>query len=252
MSKASNLIADISDAQASFNAAAYRAAGHTRIRIKATQGVNFTAHTYVERVEAAHAAGLAVDHYHYLDTNFGEAQAEYFLAAVMSHVKPGDRFMADAEATGVNGAIVSAFVSRCVGIVPGLVYGSPYFLRDNHIVSTHGWGLVLADYPEPYTKNSEPVFWPEGFPPAPREWQFTETGHLDGIGGDVDISIVVKALHTAEPDPNAPRDLTFNQERATRRFTKAMLSRKHPLTDKANTAVDAASAAIAKAKDIKS
>lgn len=245
--KAALLIADISDAQASFDAAAYKKAGHVRVRIKCTEGETFVAHTYAERVKASHAAGLAVDHYHFLHPGSGAAQADWFIAHL--DLKSGDRLMADCEITGVNGQVVAEFIDRCHAKdtnVPGLIYGSPYFLRDNHIVSSHGWGLVLADY----TTAKSPVLMPPGFSGVPFEWQYTETAHTAGISGGSDLSRVVRAVKQPKKRKNLS---SWLRKVVDWTITAAKRRKKNgsPLSAAAEQRVDRAIAALTDLKGLK-
>lgn len=234
-------IADISHNQESFDAVAY-AKRHDRIRLKAAQGTGFVDPTYVERTAAAHQAGLSVDHYSYLTDEDGLLQADHFMNLIRPHLKAGDRLMADCEADGVTGALVERFVDRCHSIEPsydGLEYVGPYFARANSIVSVHGWGLVLADY----TSAKSPVFWPDGFEGVPWEWQFTNKASTAGIGGESDLSRVVRG--------DLSTDLTWNQARHTAAFTRSMNNRKHRMTPKALHQVDGALTAATHAKGIR-
>lgn len=255
MTKAALLIADISDYQENVDMAAYKKAGHVRIRIKCTQGTGSAQRLYRERVEAAHTVGLAVDHYHYLTAEDGAAQADWFIANL--RLKPGDRLMDDAEAAGVNGTIVSDFTGRCREKntdVAGLTYGSPYFLRDHGIRSTHGFGLCLADY----TTNKTPIMWPggkgeaylPGFDGVPFEWQFTETARTAGISGASDLSRVVRAAK--QPKPRKPlsswtRKVSDWFIAAAKRRVKAG----NPLTDLAVQRMDQVIVWANKLKEIK-
>lgn len=243
-------IADISHNQASYDAVAYRRAGHDRIRLKATQGTTYVDPSYAQRVAESHAAGLTVDHYSFLTGEPGAAQADHFLATVIPRLGPGDRFMADLEpnpfGSTVTAPVAAEFVDTChvkAPSVDGLEYSGPYFLRDNHIVSLHGWGLVLADY----TTAKSPVFWPPGFDKVPVEWQFTDAAVTAGIPGHSDLSRVVRA----KPAPPVPRDLTRWQHHKTVGFTNAMNDRKHPFTPSAIHVVDVAVTAATRAKGIR-
>lgn len=235
-------IADISHNQGSFDAVAY-AKRHDRIRLKATQGTGFIDPTYVDRVTAAHEAGLTVDHYSFLTTENGTAQADFLLDLIGPHLKAEDRLMADSEVEGLTAAVVADFVARCHQKHPdmdGLIYGGPYFLRAAGIISTHGWGLVLADY----TTAKNPVFWPSGFDHVPVEWQFTNAAHTAGIPGESDLSRVVRGAITTT-------DLTWTQARHTAAFHRSMNHRKHRMTPKALHQVDAALTAATHAKGIR-
>ena len=95
-----SLFADISSNDSAFNAHAYRSAGHRVIAIKATEGVSFTNPHYAAWVAAAHAAGLAVIHYHFCrPENLAPiGQADHFWNTVAPHYHHGpDRLALDLE-----------------------------------------------------------------------------------------------------------------------------------------------------------
>jgi GH25 family lysozyme M1 (1,4-beta-N-acetylmuramidase) len=244
--KSALLIEDCSDSQKTVDYVAMAKAGRKRTRIKATQGETFVAHTYAARAEAAHAAGLAVDHYAYLTAENGTAQAAWFLQTVTPHLRGGDRVMADCEAPGLTSGITAAFIDHCDTEQPnveGLIYGGPYFLRDNHIVSTHGWGLVLADY----TTASKPVFWPPGFTGVQLEWQFTSSASLPWVSGPCDESRVVRAAKKKRPK----KPFTYWQRRHTNAFIRSMRRRKNPPVQSVIDHLDRAIKEANRVKEIK-
>lgn len=163
---------------------------HDRIGLKCTTGNNSVDPDYVERAKAAHAHGVAVDHYCFGQAESGESQANFFLSTV--DYKMGDRFVIDAEVGGVNGQVVLDFINTCHTAkpgIPGLVYGSPYFLRDNNIRPIHGWGLWLADY------ASRWAFVPPGWQ-SPNMWQYSQTAKCPGISGECDMSKILSPVAT--------------------------------------------------------
>jgi GH25 family lysozyme M1 (1,4-beta-N-acetylmuramidase) len=94
------LFADISSNNPGFHGHAYKSAGHRVIAIKATEGVTFTSPPYAAWAHAAHAAGLAVVHYHFARPELGQPrqQAQHFWATVKAHYLRGrDRLVADVE-----------------------------------------------------------------------------------------------------------------------------------------------------------
>lgn len=91
------LAADISSNNRSFNAHQYASAGHLLIIIKATQGTNFTNPTHQVWTRDAHAAGLAVMHYHFCDGASPLLEAQHFWATVKPLWRNGDRLAIDFE-----------------------------------------------------------------------------------------------------------------------------------------------------------
>lgn len=99
-SPAERLMNDYSDYQDSVSARAQRRAGRRIVMIKAAEGIGKGgAIMYRSRVQAAHAEGLRVIHYHYLHWDvLGHSQARFLLDTIAGLFKPGDRLCADIEA----------------------------------------------------------------------------------------------------------------------------------------------------------
>lgn len=97
------LFADLSnnngDASA-FHGHAYKSAGHKVIALKASEGTGFTDPRYAAWAHAAHAAGLAVVHYHFGRPEDGNpiGQATHFHNTAKPHfIKGRDRLCIDLE-----------------------------------------------------------------------------------------------------------------------------------------------------------
>lgn len=93
-------MADLSANNPDVDLRAYRAAGHRAVALKATEGVGFKDHRYVNRVQMAHGVGLHVVHYHFARPEHhdrGAEEANSFYSAVMTHMRPGDRLAIDLE-----------------------------------------------------------------------------------------------------------------------------------------------------------
>lgn len=150
-------MADVSDAQATFNAAAYRAAGHRVVALKATEGLGFEAHGYAARVLAAHRAGLHVIHYHFAHPDHHDAggdEARELLRVAQPHWRRGDRLSLDLEVdphrtTGALLDYVGDFLAvwqRAGHHYPWL-YTFTSYLDDRLAGQTpDGWRLWLADF----------------------------------------------------------------------------------------------------------
>lgn len=95
--------ADLSNNNAHFDAQAYRKAGHLLVALKASEGVGFMDPLYRKRRHEAHAARLAVVHYHFArpDRHPGRAggkdEAHAFLAAIKGGVGKRDALCIDVE-----------------------------------------------------------------------------------------------------------------------------------------------------------
>jgi GH25 family lysozyme M1 (1,4-beta-N-acetylmuramidase) len=97
---ANRYFADESDNNSpTFNAAEYKKSGSRTYATKATQGLTGTQPPYVERVTAAHKAGLKVIHYHFAEPALGDpaGQIKFFLETVAPHFKRGDHLVLDVE-----------------------------------------------------------------------------------------------------------------------------------------------------------
>lgn len=107
--------ADISNNNASFDAAAYRGAGHVLIAIKATEGATFIDEKHALWARAAHAQGLAVMHYHYGRPDHhprGNTEAAHFWRVAKPVSRPGDLLCVDLEVHAPLGPHQDAFYLR--------------------------------------------------------------------------------------------------------------------------------------------
>lgn len=79
--------------------AAYAAAGHEHIALKATEGLFYEWENGHAIQDQAHAHGLTVDRYHWVRPDSGTAkqQAAFFVGKVATHMKPGDGWFPDWE-----------------------------------------------------------------------------------------------------------------------------------------------------------
>jgi GH25 family lysozyme M1 (1,4-beta-N-acetylmuramidase) len=95
----SRFMADVSDYQTSVDMQRYRRAGRTAIMIKAGQGLGFGgASLYRQRVLAAHAVGLRVIHYWYVEPDVPAGLTILSLASQLdSRFHAGDRICWDVE-----------------------------------------------------------------------------------------------------------------------------------------------------------
>jgi GH25 family lysozyme M1 (1,4-beta-N-acetylmuramidase) len=96
------LFADISNNNggAAFHGHAYKSAGHKLIGLKASEGSGFIDPDHAAWAHAAHAAGLAVLHYHFARPEAGNpiGQARHFKEALGGHfIKGRDRLACDLE-----------------------------------------------------------------------------------------------------------------------------------------------------------
>lgn len=182
--KPARIFADISDYQSTFDAHAYRSAGHILIAIKAGEGTGRGgASTYDDRVKRAHHAGLSVIHYWFTrpeDRNPRE-QARAFAESIKGRLKPYDLLCLDVE-TG-DGDDPHWFTYHCDEELHGLtnrraiVYSYVSYVRLHNIRAT-GKCLWIASYDGRQSPRSLP--WIQG----QNRWakQFTDRRHFPGIG----------------------------------------------------------------------
>lgn len=97
------LFADLSNNngdQDTFHGHAYKSAGHKVIALKVSEGASFVDPRHAAWAHAAHAAGLAVIHYHFARPEAGNpiGQATHFKQALADHfIKGRDRLCIDLE-----------------------------------------------------------------------------------------------------------------------------------------------------------
>ncbi|MEU5510833.1 GH25 family lysozyme [Streptomyces fungicidicus] len=174
-------------------------AGYSFVFHKASQGVSYKDPTFSSDFAAASRAGLMNAPYHFYSSGSGAQQAAHFIATVRKAGYDGRTPgqlppMVDLEPIagkcpdGITGAQVSAFLSAtraAFGVEP-IVYTSKSF-TDQCL----RWGVSAL-------KNSplwQPRYRSGSNEPAPvggrrwSIWQYTETGRVAGINGNVDVNV---------------------------------------------------------------
>lgn len=94
------LFPDISNYTARFEAQHVATAGALLVGILATDGLDFTSPKHGEQADEAHAAGLAVWHYHFARPERnprGAGEAGRFWQVARPHYRPGDSLVIDLE-----------------------------------------------------------------------------------------------------------------------------------------------------------
>jgi GH25 family lysozyme M1 (1,4-beta-N-acetylmuramidase) len=192
--------ADVSQWQGTITWNRVAASGIRFVFVKATEGTTYTDPAFARNRDGARSAGLAVGFYHFADPRGSTlvaarqdaaAQAAHFLGVYQP--RPTDlRPVLDIEQTGgLSPARLQAWVSTWVKTVRGrlhrqpFIYTSPYFW-ETYLSNTTSIapvaGLWLAD-------------WTTGSPWLPASnwggrgwafWQYSDSGHVDGISGAVD------------------------------------------------------------------
>jgi lysozyme len=177
---------DVSHWQGAPDFAAVRASGREFVVLKATEGATHVDPEHAASRSRAHAAGLVVGLYHYAGAGSVAAEADRFCATV-GELADGEFACLDWEVPGDPVGWCAdwlAAVRERLGCRP-VVYLNRS-LRDGHDwtpVVAAGSGLWLACY----DGSTDPV--PSGDWPALAMKQYSRTGSVPGIGGDVDLDV---------------------------------------------------------------
>lgn len=177
---------DISHWQGSPDFAAIRASGREFVVLKATEGVGTVDARFAANRASAHAAGLVVGLYHVARAGDPAAEAAWF-ARTAGRLADGEFACLDWEVPGEPVAWCAAWladVEARLGVKP-LVYLNQS-LRDGHdwspvVAGDHGLWLARYDgVPDPVSPGRWPVLAMK---------QYSDTGSLPGVAGDVDLDV---------------------------------------------------------------
>jgi lysozyme len=187
---------DVSDFQGLIAWEDVRASGYSFAIAKATEGTGNYQVTLPGNLTGGRAAGLIMGAYHFLDWNEDPiAQANHFLANYTPRV--GDLPPAlDCESCTCDSAQavskVSAFIAEVEKHLSGrrmLIYFSLSFPSDHlqggsgfsgHPTWVADYGVAEVPVPDAWTKTTI--------------WQYSDTGKVGGIDGDVDLDRFVGTL----------------------------------------------------------
>lgn len=176
--------------------------------IKATEGGGGWADdALASNVTEARLTGRPVGFYHYArplaDTgNTARAEAESFLAAIRSHLLPGDRVFLDWEAENQHR---TDWALEWLELVATATRSTPAIYLNADAINgpkeaPHDWAAVEAKYPLWYAGGKH-YGEPTGFAPPAVElaqvgwaagvimWQYTAKGRLNGYDGDLDLNV---------------------------------------------------------------
>lgn len=180
-------MADVSSNNGAINVAAYSAAGHTVLAVKATEGTGYTNPFHRRWCDEAHAHRLTVVHYHFARPHHGDVGGELrnFRAAWRSAWRPGDYLALDLEVN--EGGDVRAYASDFLRALDGfrhpiVLYTYRAFADEHHLIGL-ARRLWLAEYSPPLSNEHH---WAKQYTdgangPAPH--------HYAGIG-DCDGSVL--------------------------------------------------------------
>lgn len=181
---------DVSNHQGSIDWTSVRAAETEFAFIKSSEGVNFVDPYFPYNWSASKRVGIARGAYHFArpDLNGPVDEAQFFVRVVRDHdLEVGDMLVLDLErGSGNLSDWAYQFVSTVrdlVGFFP-LVYTSPSFIVEHRLhlePRLMECGLWLAswgsEFPEPVVPWDLVAF-----------WQYTDSGSVPGIDGDVDCN----------------------------------------------------------------
>lgn len=204
---------DVSNRNPGVNMAEVKRAGAGWAYLKATEGVDFTDGLYAGYRRQAIACGLPFGAYHFGHPQPGrspEAEVAHFLSTTKAAGGFGQlRPALDLEWTMYNPEATAAWALRFLelveaetGVVP-MFYSYPDFLTEHvrpwELPALGKFPLWLADY-----QGQMPAA------PAPWRsfslWQHTSTGHVPGVPGFVDVSVVGTdaLLYPSFPEAHKP------------------------------------------------
>ncbi|MFC7448482.1 glycoside hydrolase family 25 protein [Rhodococcus daqingensis] len=174
---------------------AVRASGHEFAMVKATEGLWYVNPFFVQDGIGMRAAGVARGAYHYADVRQSpEAQAAYFASTAFPVIGFGGLppVLDIEDAKGLPPAAVIDWTRRYLNSVQALtgkqpiIYTYPNFWRTAMANTTEfsHYPLWIADY----NGRDEPGPLPGGWQRW-TFWQYTSTGRIAGVNGNVDLNI---------------------------------------------------------------
>jgi lysozyme len=192
--------ADLSHHQAGVDLAAYRAAGHDRVVLKATEGPSFVDPAFVARWREAGRLRLVRVAYHFARAaNSGTAECDHFMRTVRAAGLEQDDWLCldveDTETPGRAAAHAREFTTHAVqlGRPDGLVYTGRWYADPNKVTAATfppGWRrLWLSDYGR---KADADITLPAGWSRAQlAARQYTDGAEVAGVRSRCDHSRVL-------------------------------------------------------------
>lgn len=176
---------DISKHQGNIDWNAVKASGINFALIKATEGVDYIDPNFTTNAQGAAAAGLNIGAYHFLRAGDVQKQASQFIDAIKPYQwnYPIICDVEHAELQSLGKAAITDMVVtfceavRAAGYTP-MVYANPYWCStylDMTRLSAYDLWLAHYNVDSPSTKNPFTI------------WQYTSTGSVPGISGNVDL-----------------------------------------------------------------
>jgi len=204
---------DVSRYQENIDFDALANTGIQVVIIKSSEGVDYTDTNFEVNYEGAKAAGLKVGFYHFLTaTTVEQAREEAnFFASIINgkeiEVKPVMDFeQLDGLSTEDSNAIALTFAEEVENLTgyPVMVYSNAENATNVFGESLTKYSLWLAQYDG--NEPSNDVIWETW-----AGWQYTDTGSVDGVNGDVDLNLfndgifIEKSSNEEQPEqPSTP------------------------------------------------
>ncbi|WP_072690395.1 glycoside hydrolase family 25 protein [Rhodococcus marinonascens] len=174
---------------------AVRNSGHDFAMVKATEGLDYINPYFVQDSLAMRVAGISRGAYHYADPTLSpELQAAFFSTMVLGINGPGDMPpVLDLEVSnGLSPAALINWTHRYLNTVRTLTGRQPIIYTYPHF-----WQTAMAntneftDYPlwiADYNGQNAPGPLPGGWNNW-TFWQYTSTGRIPGVNGNVDLNV---------------------------------------------------------------
>lgn len=201
---------DVSRYQGNINWASVKDAGIKFAFCKATEGVDFIDVQFTQNIVNANAAGVPIGPYHFarpdsFESNPNDAidEANDFVDAIAPYyAQPGirlrpvldvERLPTPGEFTGTTKAYLSKWVRDFADVVVDrlgfdpLIYATTGYASNYFETNINQYDLWLANYN--YAPPSKPPASASGIWNDWAFWQYSSTGSVSGISGDVDLNV---------------------------------------------------------------
>ena len=199
---------DVSNHQEDIDWEAVANAGIEVAIIKASEGVDFTDPYFEANYEGAKAAGLKVGFYHFVTAVTVEQAREEanFFASIISGKEIDVKLVMDFEQFGdlsveqIN-EIALAFAEEVESLTgyPVMVYSNANNATNVFDESLTKYSLWIAQYDG--NEPSNEVIWDTW-----AGWQYTDTGSVDGVTGDVDLNIFNDGIFIEDTSTEEPAE----------------------------------------------
>lgn len=204
--------ADISHHQSVVNLSVYKASGHDRFALKATEDTGFVDSAFANRWTEGGRLGLARMPYHFLRNHSGGADQFRHFNGSVPPLTSRDILVLDVEDIDTPGDAAAQTVAFCntaaaAGYTRGIIYTYRFYANDRHITAgmlPPGWRqLWLADYKSAVLDKDIvlPFGWTRSQVVAR---QFTDNAIVPGITGPSDYNRVYRDWLAAAPPVTPP------------------------------------------------